>query len=168
VRYFVLDDTGSEYGPADLPTLQEWVRQNRIAPHTRLRNETTGESVMAVEIRELMFPQPGEPSSPQIPPAANPGDYYRSAGSVMSPPDTTTALVWAILATLFCCQPLGIAAIVFAAMAMSSNTGGNFEQANKQIDTSKKLVYWAVGAWVVMIVLYLLFVGAMGMAGGFN
>lgn len=166
MRYFVLDDTGGEYGPADLPTLQEWVRQNRIAPHTRLRSETTGESLMAVELRELVFPQPGTSTAPQVSPSA---DYYRSPTSAMGvAPDTTTPLVWAILATLFCCQPLGIAAIVFAAMAMSSNTAGNYSQAATQLETSKKLVYWAVGSWAVMIVLYILFIGVVGIGGALS
>ncbi len=40
-----------------------------------------------------------------------------------------THLVWAILATIFCCQHLGIVAIAYAAQASAHLASGNYEQA---------------------------------------
>lgn len=79
---------------------------------------------------------------------------FASAGSVPGaprPPVSTMAsnqakpssnLVWAILATLFCCLPLGIVAIVFAAQVDSKYNSGDYAGAQ---DASKKA---ALFSWI--------------------
>ncbi|HPU02063.1 MAG: hypothetical protein GX890_01720 [Firmicutes bacterium] len=63
--------------------------------------------------------------------------------------DVPNYLAWAILATIFCCQPLGIVAIVFAAQASSSLAAGNYEAALK---TSTMARNWCLAATVVGVV----------------
>ncbi len=50
--------------------------------------------------------------------------------------DIPSNLVWAILATLFCCQPLGIVAIVFAASVSDKVKNGDYEGARSASRTA--------------------------------
>lgn len=66
------------------------------------------------------------------PPGGGYGDYgsaapppppgYGGPGAGTPPPNH---LVWAILSTLFCCLPLGIASIVFAAQVNGKHAAGD-------------------------------------------
>ena len=57
------------------------------------------------------------------------------------PPCPSTNLIWAILATVFCCQVTGIIAIVFAAQVTTKYREGDY-------DTAKKYSNWS--AWLVI------------------
>ncbi|HRF59028.1 MAG TPA: hypothetical protein PLH94_03830 [Fimbriimonadaceae bacterium] len=79
MRFFVIANDGNEYGPADIPTLNEWATQNRLTPTTQLKNEATGEIVMASAVPGIVFPgaaptgftpgpaEPVQPVQPQQP-----------------------------------------------------------------------------------------------------
>jgi predicted secreted protein len=70
--------------------------------------------------------------------------------------------VWAILSTLFCCLPLGIASIVFAAQVNSKFAAGDVAGAQDSSEKARKFALWATIAGVVIAVLYviLIIVGA--------
>ena len=93
---------------------------------------------------ESMNQQPQEESQSQQP---------QDGGQPMrTPPDNY--LVFAILATIFCCWPLGIPAIVFATQVNTKFTQGDIAGAE---DASKKAKMWsliALGAGIAAIVLY--------------
>lgn len=57
---------GKEYGPTDLDTLKTWANENRLAPHTMLRDFNSGQTLPASAVPGL-FPSPGT-----VPPAASP------------------------------------------------------------------------------------------------
>jgi Interferon-induced transmembrane protein len=63
-------------------------------------------------------------------------------------------LVWSILATLFCCLPLGIAAIVNAAKVDGLWHSGDYYGAQRAAAQAKKWCAWSVGIGLVLIVLY--------------
>ncbi len=67
-------------------------------------------------------------------------------------------LVWAILSTLFCCLPLGIASIVFAAQVNGKYAAGDLAGAQESSEKAKKFAIWSAIAGVVVIGLYILFV----------
>lgn len=77
-------------------------------------------------------------------------------------------LIWSILATLFCCQPLGIAAIVYAAMA-NSKKSSDIAGAYTDAAMSKKLLWWSfglgIGVWIAFGVFYAGVIG-LSIAGG--
>ncbi len=75
-------------------------------------------------------------------------------------------LVWAILTTLFCCLPFGIAAIVSASKVDSLYASGQYAEAQKAADSAKKWSIWAAVSGVVVIVGYLVFVVILGVAAG--
>ncbi len=55
-------------------------------------------------------------------------------------------LVWAILSTVFGCQPLGVVAIIFAAMSRSAVARGEMEMARQQFKRS--LIFTIIAAAV--------------------
>lgn len=74
-------------------------------------------------------------------------------------------MVWAILTTLFCCLPLGIVSIVYAAQVDGRRAMGDIAGA---LDASDKARFWAILSAAIAIVplsLYLLFILVLGMIG---
>jgi predicted secreted protein len=70
--------------------------------------------------------------------------------------------VWAILTTLFCCLPLGIVSIVFAAQVNGKWAAGDAQGAR---ESAAKARTWAIAsavAGIVLTVLYVLLVVALG------
>lgn len=90
-----------------------------------------------------------------------PTRWCRTCGAQMSPePEVVSAaapvgvkpfsyLLPAILVTIFCCQPLGIAAIVFAAMSMGRSSSGDYAGAQSAANTARLLCLIAVGVGLV-------------------
>jgi hypothetical protein len=63
-------------------------------------------------------------------------------------------MVWAILSTLFCCLPLGIASIVFASQVDSKWAAGDYVGAQEASAKAKKFAMIAAGVGVAVIVLF--------------
>jgi hypothetical protein len=91
-------------------------------------------------------PQPGYP--PQQPAAPAPNNY----------------LVWSILATLFCCLPFGIVAIVKSSQVNGLWAQGRYAEAQASAESAKKWVMWSVVAWVIVAIIY----GILFAIGAFN
>jgi len=78
-------------------------------------------------------------------------------------PQVSSNLVFAILATLFCCLPFGIVAIVYAAQVNGKLQAGDY---NGAVDSSKKAAMWSwvsFGIGLVGIILCFIVV-ALGVA----
>ena len=73
MQYMVTGVDGKEYGPTDVATLRSWVAENRLAPHTQLRDFNTGQ-VLAASAVPGLFPQ----TNPNVPPVA--AHYPRGEG----------------------------------------------------------------------------------------
>lgn len=71
-------------------------------------------------------------------------------------------LVESILVTFFCCLPFGIAGIVFASQVNSKFAAGDIEGAQKASEDAKKWMKWGVISGIIIIVLYAIFVFAIG------
>ena len=82
-----------------------------------------------------------------------------------------TYLVESILVTLFCCLPLGIVGIINATKVESNFHAGNHAEAQRYSNEAKKWCKIGLIVGVVVLVLYLVFIFAMGgmamMGGGF-
>lgn len=74
------------------------------------------------------------------------------------PPEIPTRLVQAILVTLFCCQPFGIVAIVYAAMASSKVSAGDYYGA---MECSRKATTWCWAAFWLGLIPILFYAGFM-------
>jgi hypothetical protein len=105
-------------------------------------------------------PFAGGPPVPSVAPAAQ---------VQPPPPKPDNRLVWAILATLFCCMPFGIAAIVFAAQVDSKYAGGDYAGAQKSADNAKLWLWisFGIGCFKLLGVLaYLAMIFFFGIAAG--
>lgn len=70
--------------------------------------------------------------------------------------DVPNHLVWAILATLCCCPPFGIVAIVYASQVSSHLAAGNYEAALQSSSTARKWCLAATICGVVAVLAYVL------------
>lgn len=96
------------------------------------------------------------PSGPGYPPP--PGAMGPAPGGVSPPPPNH--LVWAILSTFFCCLPLGIVSIVYAAQVNSKWFMGDHAGALDSSAKAKQFAIWSVVAFFAVGALYLVAVFA--------
>jgi len=81
----------------------------------------------------------------------------------MHPPDNY--LVWAVLTTVLCCLPLGIAAIVQSNKVSGLWAQGRYAEAQRAADQAKNLAIWAAIAGAIVIVVVLIVQGISGSSG---
>ena len=104
---------------------------------------------------------------PPPPPPYGGGPPYGGApqyGQPMGGPPPANNLVWAILSTIFCCLPLGVASIVFASQVNTKWAQGDVAGANESARKARQFALWgtiigAVGS-VIGIVFYVIVVAA--------
>jgi Interferon-induced transmembrane protein len=112
------------------------------------------------------------PEKTYTPPPLPENPYAASYPSSSKPGKTNIGgyvpnhLVWAILATLFCCLPFGIVAIVYAAKVDSLVAGGDYHGAVDASDKAKMWSWISFGVPVAFGMLYLLSVMLLVAAGG--
>jgi len=58
MAFFVIAHNGQKYGPADLPTLNQWASEGRVLPTTMLEDSVTGARGVAQGIPGLSFLPP--------------------------------------------------------------------------------------------------------------
>jgi hypothetical protein len=90
-------------------------------------------------------------------PAWSPGGAAGAGGAAGTGGTVDTWLWQSILATIFCCQPLGIVAIVFAAQAQSAVSSGDARTAREKAATARTWTLVAVGVGLLVFVPFLLF-----------
>lgn len=71
-------------------------------------------------------------------------------------------LIESILVTIFCCLPLGIVGIVYATQVNSKFDSGDFDGAMKASKDAKSWMKWGLIAGAIVVVLYLVFIFALG------
>jgi hypothetical protein len=97
------------------------------------------------------------------PPPPPPMPAYGASGAQsIAPPNY---LVWAILSTVLCFLPLGIASIVFAAQVNSKWAVGDVAGAQHASEIAKKLTIWTVVIGVILdIIGVLIFALVLGLS----
>jgi hypothetical protein len=86
---------------------------------------------------------------------AAPSWQTAGAGAVQAPVDTW---LWqSIVATILCCQPLGIVAIVFSAQAGSARDAGDLELARRRAGQARTWTIAAVAAFFVLLLPFFVF-----------
>lgn len=70
MRYYVVHE-GQKYGPADIGTLNEWIGEQRILPHTMLEDEASGLMVAASTVPGLVFPTAAYPRATTTAPGSS-------------------------------------------------------------------------------------------------
>jgi hypothetical protein len=65
-------------------------------------------------------------------------------------------LVWAILSTIFCCLPLGVVSIVFAAQVNGKWAAGDAAGAQASSRKAKQFAIWSAAVSLILLVVYIL------------
>ena len=99
----------------------------------------------------------------------NCGEVLQQGMSVTTPTQSVpTYLVQSILVTLFCCLPLGIAAIVFAAQVNGKLQAGDIEGAMESSRKAKMWCWWSFGIGIAWTIAVFAFYTIVGIAGGLS
>ena len=116
----------------------------------------------------MSYDQPQDPNFPNRPPYDSSMGQPPQFGAPPPPPGYGTSptpfpsskpdnyLIWAILSTLFCCLPFGIASIVFAAQVDSKWAQGDYTGAQDSSAKAKKFAMVGAILGVVGAALYIL------------
>ena len=99
------------------------------------QSEHSESSVTPPPVPQPPVPQPPElqHAMPQSPMPQPPMPQPPVAPEAEAP----TNLVWAVIATVMCCQITGVIAIVYGAMTSSANSAGNYEKARRYSDIAQ-------------------------------
>lgn len=103
------------------------------------------------------YNQPYGPQQPQYAPGQQPYN-----GGV--PPCPPTYLVWAIIATVCCCTPLGIVAIIYAANIKNAYYRGDYMKAQRNSSRAQAWIIAAIVLGILSIPLQLIYFGILDMA----
>lgn len=96
-------------------------------------SEHSEESESSVTPPPVPQPPVAQPPMPQPPMPQPPMPQPPVAPEAEAP----TNLVWAVIATVMCCQITGVIAIVYGAMTSSANSAGNYEKARRYSDIAQ-------------------------------
>lgn len=165
MNYWIIID-GVQKGPL---SLDEVVAQPGIQPSTPVWHEGLSDWTTAREIPEIAarFRNPGS-ADPyanaqrgsaygayqnyygQPPYGQSPyGQPYGNYNPDGTPPMPDTYLVWAILATICCCIPTGIVAIIYASKVSPAYYRGDYMGA---MDASSKAQLWTIISFVAGLI----------------
>lgn len=98
-------------------------------------SEESESSVTPPPVPQPPVPQPPMPQPPMPhPPMPQPP---MPQPPVAPEAEAPTNLVWAVIATVMCCQITGVIAIVYGAMTSSANSAGNYEKARRYSDIAQ-------------------------------
>jgi len=111
-------------------------------------------------------PPPGEWTGGQLGQYGQPQYGQPQYGQPVGAPPPNY-LVWAILSTLFCCLPLGIVSIVFAAQVNSKHAAGDVAGALEASKKAKSFAFWSAGIGVAVLVVYIIFAVLLAAGSGF-
>lgn len=156
-QFFYLDSDMKQHGPCSIDEL----RGTGITPSTKVWCAGMADWDDAGNVPELdaLF-------RAEAPPAAVPGRVYSAPQPPQQPqapsekPDSW--LPWAIIATILCCWPLGIPAIVYAAKVDNLWRDGQYDEAVRAARNAKQWTIASIVSGAAIIFIYLI-----GMAFGF-
>ena len=153
-KYYYSDGT-NKFGPFTIDELKD----KNITKDTLVWFQGLSEWLPAhnfSELNSIFVPSP--------PPVA--GNQTNQVHSTHNQQPPKTWLVESILATLFCCLPLGIVGIVNASKVESRFYAGDIDGANKASADAGKWTKLSLGIGLVVIVIYMILM-AVGVASEF-
>src|SRR5258708_7411217 len=137
--YKIIGADGKEYGPVTAEQLRQWMAEGRVNAATRVQAEGSTEWKTIGALPEFAAPP---------------------VGLTVSRPSIQNYLVPAILATICCCLPFGIPAIVFAAQVNSKLAAGDVAGAQESSRKAKMWCWIALAAGLASSLFWMLVCGA--------
>ena len=117
--------------------LDDWQRIDRLSEFADIvaaKQKAAAESAENSEHSEQSEESEHSESSVTPPPVPQPP---MPQPPVAPEAEAPTNLVWAVIATVMCCQITGVIAIVYGAMTSSANSAGNYEKARRYSDIAQ-------------------------------
>jgi hypothetical protein len=134
--YKIIGSNLQEYSPVELEEVREWIREGRADSNT-----------LVCEIGETQWVRLRDASIFS-------GDLLKDQKDRSDRVIQINYLVPAILCTIFCCLPFGIAGILFAAQANSKTQQGDYDGANIAASRAKKMCILSFVFGVLTIIYY--------------
>jgi hypothetical protein len=127
MTYHVIGPDGNRYGPADLPTLNQWAAEGRVTPSTMLE-DSSGARIAASSVPGLVFgpPRMSSPNEPYGSPGAGYGQgpqypYGPQSRGDNGSGDVTAA--WVLGSVGFCVCPIVISTIGIVMASRAKDKG---------------------------------------------
>jgi hypothetical protein len=144
--YFV-HRSGEQFGPYSLRELQQYVAEKRVAATDFAWSEGMPQWVFVSDVIGNLRQAPVHAAAPasivfatDAPPSRKPDSYMTSA----------------VLVTLFCCLPFGIASIVYASQVDPKFHAGDYRGAEEASKKARRWYYAALIAGIIVIAIYTL------------
>jgi len=134
--YKIIGSDSKEYSPVELEEIREWIREGRADSNT-----------LVCEIGETQWVRLRDVS-------VFSGDLLKDRKDRSDRVIQINYLVPAILCTIFCCLPFGIAGILFAAQANSKTQQGDYDGANIAASRAKQMCILSFVFGVLTIIYY--------------
>ena len=134
--YKIIGSDSKEYSPVELEEIREWIREGRADSNT-----------LVCEIGETQWVRLRDVSIFS-------GDLLKDRKDRSDRVIQINYLVPAILCTIFCCLPFGIAGILFAAQANSKTQQGDYDGANIAASRAKQMCILSFVFGVLTIIYY--------------
>ncbi len=141
MTYFVVDPSGTSYGPADEILLRQWVQEGRVQPGTTIR-DANGQTMVALAVPGL-FPDGTQYVPPTFPQNA---PYYPRPANYNSQ-DLTIAWICAIAGVL-CCGLVGIGGVIMSKRVL--------DQGNEAGRAPLIVSWFGIGLQVIGLVVWIL------------
>lgn len=84
----------------------------------------------------------------------NPDGTVNRSGNYDKPSRPDSNMLWAILSTLFCCLPLGIVSIIYAAKVDGLYGSGDYKGAKDAADNAMKYAQYGAACFFVLFIIY--------------
>jgi len=147
--YKILGTDQKEYGPVSADQLRQWIREGRANSQTLVQGPNS------TEWKPLSsFPEFSDLLAPVAPSVPGPAPSY--AGSQPAA-DIPNYLWQSIVATVCCCLPLGIAAIVYAGQVNTKLALGDISGAMQASRNARMWCWIAFGIGILANSLYALY-----------
>ena len=162
-----VDDGSSYQCPACFTVLQPDLANAR---KRQQRTDSAQRTDAAPRTDTAPPPASHPPPIAALPPGPTPENPYQAPAAVHQPPspyggyhgdyrakwapDVPTYLPHAILATIFCCLPFGIAAIIYAARVSTLVAAGDLEGAGNASDKARAWCWYSFGTGLAVTLLW--------------
>ncbi|MFD2256444.1 CD225/dispanin family protein [Luteolibacter algae] len=156
---------GTQLGPIAEADLRSKALSGEVQPSDLVWKEGMPDWKPLGQIAEFQSMQPSVPSNGmgQVP-IHQPPAYQAN----QIPQNIPNYLWQSIVATVLCCMPFGVVAIVYAAKVDGMVARGDIAGAHAASKSAKTWVIAAVGSWVVIFLLYIIMAVIAGASQGFN
>jgi hypothetical protein len=126
-----------QVGPVSQQQVLDALQRGEITGQAYVWTEGMADWMPLASVPALQSGQPGMPPIAPVPTAMPPGYAAR-------PPKPDSHLVGAILATIFCCLPFGIAGLIYAAQVDSKYNAGDYQGAAAASDNANRWMWVAI------------------------